>query len=96
MPAVDETADFGFDTSAFTYVAARLRDLNQRLVESSKIAGLAGLDAYDKAVSGVVVFERSIADASPFGWVSAIANTHATFVREMTSAYTDGARVLLK
>jgi hypothetical protein len=96
MPAVDDAADFGFDTSAFTYVAARLADLSQRLVESSKIAGLAGLDACDKAVSGVVAFERSIADVTPFGWMSAIANTHATFVREMTSAYTEGARALLK
>jgi hypothetical protein len=96
MPSAEEATDFGFDTSPFEHVASHLRDLNQRLVESSKIAGLAGLDAYEKAVSGLVAFERSIADVSPLGWVSAIANTHATLVREMTSAYTNGARALLK
>jgi len=86
----------GFDVAAFEETAGRVREFNARLLESSKVAGLAGLDAYEKAVKSLVDFEQTVAGATQVEWVSTLANTHAKFIQEVSSAYTEGARSLLK
>ena len=47
-----------------------LRALNEQFVESSKTAGLKTLDAYEKAVAGIVDFEKKVAADSQVEWVS--------------------------
>ena len=80
FPSVEETTQ-------------RMRDLNERLIDSSKSAGLVALDAFEKAV---LSFEQQIASASQLDWVSEAAKTHSKFVSEMTSSYTSAVRDLLK
>jgi hypothetical protein len=88
-------APFGVDSAAYEEAAQRIRDLNERLIESSKAAGLTTLDAYEKALKSLVDFEQKVAGASQLDWVSALASTYATFVQDVSGAYTKAARDLL-
>lgn len=83
FPSVDETTQ-------------RMRDLNERLVESSKSAGLVALDAFEQALKSVEDFEHQVAAATHIDWVSAAATAHTKFISEMTGSYTAAARDLLK
>ena len=83
LPSVEETTQ-------------RMRDLNERLIESSKSAGLVALDAFEKAMHSFEEFELQIASASQLDWVSEAAKTQSKFVSEMTSSYTAAVRDLLK
>ena len=85
----------GIDLGAYEEAAQRIRDLNERLIESSKQAGNTTLDAYEKALKSLVDFEEKVAGASQLEWVSALAQTHASFVRDVSAAYTKAARELL-
>jgi hypothetical protein len=84
------------DGAAFEDGAKRIRELNERIIESSKSAGLTTLDAYEKALKSLVEFEQKVADASQLDWVSALASTYASFVQDVSTAYTKAARDLLK
>jgi hypothetical protein len=88
-------APFGVDASTYEETAQRIRDLNERVIESSKAAGLTTLDAYEKALQSLVDFEQKVAGASQLDWVSALASTYATFVQDVSGAYTKAARDLL-
>jgi hypothetical protein len=83
------------DLSAYEDAAQRVRDLNERLIVSSKAAGLGALDAYEKTLKGLVDFEHKVAGASQLEWVSALAATHTAFVQDMSAAYTKASRELL-
>ena len=85
-----------FDLPSAEEATKRIRDLNERLIESSKSAGKVALDAYEKALQSLVDFEDKAASDSQLEWVSALATTHAKFVAEMSSSYTEAARQLLK
>ena len=89
------TAPLGVDPAAYEETAKRIRDLNERLMESSKAAGLTTLDSYEKALKSLVDFEQKVAGASQLDWVSALASTYATFVQDVSGAYTKAARDLL-
>ncbi len=84
-----------FDAAAFEDAAARVRELNERIIAGSKAAGLTTLDAYEKALTSLVDFEQKVAGASQLDWVTALAQTHATFVQDVTAVYTKAARDLL-
>lgn len=83
FPSVEETTQ-------------RMRDLNERLIESSKSAGLVALDAFEKTMHSFEEFEQQVASASQLDWVSEAAKTHSKYVSEMTSSYTAAVRDLLK
>ncbi len=83
------------DPAAFEAAAQRIRDLNEKMIDGSKAAGLTSLDAYEKALTSLVDFEHKVAGASQLEWVSALATTHATFVQDVSAAYTKAARDLL-
>jgi hypothetical protein len=85
----------GIDLGSYEATAARIRELNERLIESSKAAGATTLDGYEKALASLVDFEQKVAGASQLEWVSALASTHATVVRNVSAAYTKAARELL-
>ncbi len=74
----------------------RIRDLNERLIETSKSAGLTALDAYEKALQSLADFEEKVASATQLDWVSALATTHAKFITDLSSSYTKVARDLVK
>ncbi|HEY6795741.1 MAG TPA: hypothetical protein VI248_13765 [Kineosporiaceae bacterium] len=85
----------GLDLGPYEEAAQRIRALNERLIESAKAAGNTTLDAYEKALTSMVDFEEKVAGASQLEWVSALAQTHAAFVRDLSAAYTKAARELL-
>jgi hypothetical protein len=85
----------GLDLGAFEDAAQRVRDLNERVIESSKSAGLTALDAYEKSLKGLVDFEHKVAGASQLDWVTALAETHAKVIQNVSAAYTKAARGLL-
>jgi hypothetical protein len=92
----DHTATpLGVDPAAYEETAKRIRDLNERLIDSSKAAGLTTLDSYEKALKSLLDFEQKVAGASQLDWVSAIASTYAMFVQDVSAAYTKAARDLL-
>ena len=85
----------GIDLGQFEEASTRIRELNERLIASTKAAGTTTLDAYEKALTTLVEFEEKAAGATQLEWVSALAQTHASFVRDMTTAYTKAAREML-
>jgi len=94
--AKTNTPTSGFDIPSIDEATQRIRDLNERLIESSKSAGLVTLDAYEKALQSLVDFEEKVASASQLDWVSALATTHAKFIADVSTSYTKAARELLK
>jgi len=85
-----------FEIPSVDEVSKQIRGLGEKLVESSKSAGLVTLDAYEKALKNAADLEAKAASATKLEWVSALASTHAKFVADVTSTYTDAARDLLK
>lgn len=83
IPSVDEATE-------------RIRNLNERIIESSKTAGLVTLDAYEKALASLAEFEEKAASATQLDWVSALATTHAKFITDVSNSYTKAARDVLK
>ena len=100
MPATEETKtsapSASFDLPSIEEATERIRALNERLIESSKSAGLVTLDAYEKALQSLVDFEAKVASATQLDWVSALATTHAKFIADVSASYTKAARELLK
>ena len=88
--------DLGFDLSYFEAAADRIRELNEKLILSTKSTGRASLDAYEKTLTSLVDFEEKVGQSSQLEWVSALASTHAQFIKDVSQAYTQAARELLK
>jgi hypothetical protein len=76
--------------------AERVRELNERIIASSKKAGVAYLDTYERALTSIVEFQDKVADASQVEWFSALVTAQADFTRDMAKLYTSAARDLLK
>ena len=90
------TSTPSFEVPSVDAAAQRIRDLNERLIEMSKSAGLTTLDAYEKALQSLADFEEKVASATQLDWVSALATTQAKFITDLTSSYTKAARDLIK
>jgi hypothetical protein len=85
-----------FEVPSVEEATQGLRALNEQFVESSKTAGLKTLDAYEKAVTGIVDFEKKVAADSQVEWISSLATAHAKVLSDMTASYTTAVRDLLK
>jgi hypothetical protein len=85
-----------FDFPSVDDATQRVRDLNERMIASSKSAGLVALDTIEKALQSVGDFEQKIASASQLDWVSAAATTHSKFLSDVSDSYTTAVRDLLK
>jgi|SRR5690349_16928143 hypothetical protein len=81
-----------FDPAAIEATVTRIRELNERLIESSKNAGRVALDAYENALKSMLDFQAQIADATQLEWVSALATTHAQFIKDVSANYVKAAR----
>jgi hypothetical protein len=76
--------------------AERIRELNDRIVESGKKAGKVYLDLYEKTLHSIADYQEKVGKESQMDWVTTIANAQANFTRELADAYTSSARQLLK
>jgi hypothetical protein len=76
--------------------ADRIRELNDRIIESGKKAGNVYLDAYEKTLHSIADFQEKFGNESQNEWVNTMSKAQARFTRELTDAYTSSARELLK
>jgi hypothetical protein len=83
-------------TQPFEDAAKRIRDLNERIIEQGRKAGLAYLDSYESTLSRLADFEERVGKAGDIEWITELANAQATFIRDVTAAYTRAARDMLK
>ena len=90
------TPDAGFEFPSVEETTQRIRDLNERLIESSKSAGVVALDAYEETLQSLADFEQKVAKASQLDWVTAVAATHAKFISDLSTSYTTAVREQLK
>lgn len=88
----DTTIGFG----ALDDTVSRIRELNEKLVLLAKQQGRVTLDTYEKALQSLIDFEKAAASTTQFDWVSALANTHAKFVQDITDSYLRLANEALK
>jgi hypothetical protein len=77
-------------------VAQRVRKLNERIIDESKSAGEATLTAYEKALKAIAASLERGPGKSDVEWISALATTQAKWIRDVTTAWTDAARGMLK
>jgi len=76
--------------------AKRIRELNERIIETGRKAGLTSLDLYEKTLKSIADMQEDVGKASQVQWFSAIAAAQANFTREMAETYTAAARDVLK
>jgi hypothetical protein len=86
---------FDVDLGAYQDAATRIREFNERLIDSSNAAGHTALKAYEETLSSFLDLEEKVAGATRMEWVSALAQTHAAFLRDVSAAYLQAARDLL-
>ncbi|MEB3022142.1 hypothetical protein [[Mycobacterium] crassicus] len=91
-----DTASAGSAIPSFEETTDRIRAINEKILEAGKSAGSAWLDAYEKSLTNLLAFENQAAGASQSDWIAALAKAHTDFVANITSAYTQAARELLK
>src|SRR3954465_8256547 len=76
--------------------ADRIRDLNERIIESGKKAGTTYLDVYEKTLNSIADYQEKVGEQSQVDWVKTITDAQANFTRDLAGAYTSAARTLLK
>ena len=87
------TSPFEFD---FDNAGERIRGLNERVLTAAKEAGTTSLDTYEQTLNSVLDFSQKAADSTQVEWISALAKAQASYITEVTNAYTKAARELLK
>jgi hypothetical protein len=92
-PAATTTSPFDVDFEAAT---ERIRGLNEKVLAAAKQTGTMSIDTYEQTVNSVLDFSQKAADSTKVDWVSAIAKAQASYITEVTNAYTKAARDLLK
>jgi hypothetical protein len=83
-------------TGTVEAAADRIRELNERIIESSKKAGNRYLDIYEKALNSIAGYQEKVGERSQVDWVTTIVNAQASFTRDLANAYSSAARSLLK
>jgi hypothetical protein len=68
----------------------------RKVIQAAKDAGQVTLDAYEKTLARLVDFDEKVASNSELDWVTALANTHAKFVQDISSSDINAARELVK
>jgi hypothetical protein len=87
------TSPFDVDFEAAT---ERIRGLNEKVLTAAKQTGNMSLDTYEQTVNSLLDFSQKAADSTKVDWVSALAKSQASYITEVTNAYTKAARDLLK
>jgi hypothetical protein len=72
-----------------------IRELNERIIETSVRAGLSSLELYEKALKSIADLQEAVGEASQLELISAIAGAQAKFTRDTADAYTSAVRDFL-
>lgn len=87
------TSPFDVDLVA---AAARIRELNDKVLIAAKQTGTMSIDSYEQTVRSLLDFGQKVADSTKVEQISEIARLQAWIVNTVTNAYTQAARELLK
>ena len=79
----------------FEAAAERVRELNERIIASTRKAGNATLDSYERALLSVADFQANVGETSPVELVATITQAQANLIRDLTKSYTAAARALV-
>jgi hypothetical protein len=77
-------------------LVTRSRELNERIIEAGKQAGATYLRTYERTLASIADIQEEVGKASPFEWVTTVANAQARFTRDVAEAYTAAGRELIK
>ena len=77
-------------------LVTRSRELNERIIEAGKQAGATYLRTYERTLASIADMQEEVGKASPFEWVTTVANAQARFTRDVAEAYTAAGRELIK
>ena len=77
-------------------MADRIRELNERIIDSSKQAGEVTISAYAKLLENIAELQENVGKASQVDWITTFATAQANFTRDLAEAYTAAARKLVK
>ena len=91
MTATTSPSEVDFDNAA-----ERIRGLNDRVLTAAKETGTMSLDTYEQTVNSLLEFSQKAADSTQVEWISDLAKAQASYITEVTNAYTKAARDLLK
>jgi hypothetical protein len=83
-------------TKAVDETVERVRDLNERILEASRKAGGAYLDAYEKTLQSIADYQTQVAQQTDIEWLSTVIEAQARFTRELTKLYVSAGREMLK
>ena len=76
--------------------AERIRELNERVLEFGKKAGLQFLEAYESNMKTFADYGDKFADSAQAEWVTTAVRAQTDFTRELTRLYSTATRDLLK
>jgi hypothetical protein len=74
----------------------RIRELNERIIDAGKRAGLGTLEIYESTLETVAGAVERGPGSSDIEWVSSVANAQAKFMRDLTEAFASATRKALK
>ncbi|MCL2533941.1 MAG: hypothetical protein FWE39_07235 [Nocardiaceae bacterium] len=83
-------------TKSFDENLDRVQSLNEKFVDAAKLSGNLTLDAYEKALSSVLDFNKSIATAAKLDWVATVVDAQTSLVQGISTAATTAAREVLQ
>jgi hypothetical protein len=70
---------------------ARINQVTEQIVAAARSAGSGFLEAYEKALQSLADFRPRDTATDQLEWLQAIADAHATFIAEVSSAYVTAA-----
>ena len=80
----------------FENAAERIRGLNDKVLTAAKQTGTMSLDTYEQTLNSLLEFGKKAAESTQVEWISDLAKAQASYITEVTNAYTKAARDLLK
>lgn len=90
------TDGIGSVATSFEENLGRVQSLNETFLDAAKLSGNLTLDTYDKALTSVLDYNRSMASAAKFDWVTALVDAQASLVQGLSAAATTAAREALR
>lgn len=83
-------------SSIFEQAAVEMTEFNEMVLDMAKQSARASLNAYEKALKGLLDIEQAVAENAPLDWVGTLANTHVKIVQDASKSYLRMAREVLK
>jgi hypothetical protein len=83
-------------TDAAKQTVERIRELNERIMDSARKAGSSYLDIYERTLGTIAGYQEELANATPVDWLQRMIDAQATFTREIGTLYASTARELMK